>query len=117
MPSLFTKIYATILKAYDLSIKNIKDGAMACDIDKAARELIDKKGWGKFFGHGLGHGVGLSVHEPPFINPKSTDILKEGMVITIEPAIYFKNRFGIRIEDMVLVKSKKGEVISGDFDR
>jgi len=117
MPSLFKRIYDTVLKACDLSIKNIRDGAKAGDIDKAARELIDKKGWGKFFGHGLGHGIGLSVHEPPFINPKSTDILKEGMIITIEPAIYFRDKFGIRIEDMVLVKSKKGEIISGDFDQ
>jgi len=117
MPSHFKDIYYTILKARDLSIKKIKDGANVRNIDQAARELIDKKGWGKFFGHGLGHGIGLSVHEPPFINPTSTDTLKEGMVVTIEPAVYFKNRFGVRIEDMVLVKSKKGEVLSGDLNR
>jgi len=117
MPILFRKIYDTVRKAHDLSIKKIKEGAKSSDIDKTAREFIDKKGWGKYFGHGLGHGVGLSVHEPPRLYPNSQEILKEGMVVTIEPAIYFQNKFGVRMENMVLVKQKKGEVLSGNVHR
>ncbi len=117
MPLLFKKVYDTIRKAQSLSIKKIKEGITASEVDKTAREYIEKKGWGKYFGHGLGHGVGLLVHEPPYLVPNNDQVLKEGMVITIEPAIYIENRFGIRIEDMVLVKQNKGEVLSGDFDR
>ena len=117
MPLLLRKIYDTVRKAQSESIKKIRDGIKASQIDKTAREIIDKKGWSKYFGHGLGHGVGLCVHEPPMIGPNCNQILKEGMVVTIEPAIYFKNKFGVRLEEMILVKKKKGEVISGNFHR
>lgn len=117
MPSLFRKIYDIIRVAQDLSFKKICDGMPAAMVDKAARQYIDKKGWGKYFGHGVGHGIGFSVHEPPILSPKSKEILKEGMVVTVEPAIYINNQFGIRLEDMVLVKRKKGEVLSGNIDR
>jgi len=110
------KIHDVVLKAHDLAIKSIKDGVRACDVDKVARSFIEKKGFGKFFGHGLGHGVGLCVHEGPYISPKNEQILKSGMVITIEPAIYLPNKFGVRLEDMVIVGSKKGEVISGNIN-
>ena len=79
--------------------------------------FIERKGFGKYFGHGLGHGVGLDVHESPYLNPQSNEILKEGMVVTVEPAIYLQGKFGIRIEDMVLVKKNKGEILSGDLDK
>tara|TARA_B100001971_G_C18018208_1_gene445975 strand:- start:409 stop:762 length:354 start_codon:yes stop_codon:yes gene_type:complete len=117
MPLLFKRIHDSVIKAQELAIGKIKDGVKISQIDKAARDFIEKKGWGKYFGHGLGHGIGLSVHEPPFITPGNDNILKEGMVITIEPAVYFKDKFGIRIEDMVLVKKNKGEVLSGDAHR
>ena len=117
MPLLFQKIYDIIRIAQDLSIKKIRDGIPAATVDKTARQYIEKKGWGKYFGHGLGHGIGYCVHEPPNLSPNSKEILKEGMVITIEPAIYLNKRFGVRIEDMVLVKSTKGELLSGSIDR
>lgn len=117
MPPLLRKIYDTVKKAQDESIKKIRDGIRASEIDEAARKIIDKKGWGKYFGHGLGHGVGLCVHEPPMIGPNCNQVLKEGMVVTIEPAIYFRNKFGVRLEEMVLVKKKKAEVLSGNFHR
>lgn len=117
MPLLFKKIYATVKKAQELSIQRIKDGAKASSVDKAARDYIESKGWGKYFGHGVGHGVGLEVHEQPFLSPGNNQILKQGMVVTIEPAIYFKDKFGIRIEDMILVKKNKGEILSGDIAR
>ena len=115
IPILFKKVYDIVRQAQDLSIKKIKDGAKARDVDKTAREFIERKGYSKYFGHGLGHGVGLQVHESPYLNPQSNDILKEGMVITIEPAIYLQGKFGIRIEDMVLVRKNKGEILSGNF--
>ena len=117
MPLLLRKIYDTVRKAQELSIKKIRDGIRASEVDEVARKIIDKKGWGKYFGHGLGHGVGLCVHEPPMIGPNCNQVLKEGMVVTIEPAIYFKSKFGVRLEEMVLVKKKKGEVLSGNFHR
>ncbi|MDD4183041.1 MAG: aminopeptidase P family protein [Candidatus Omnitrophica bacterium] len=113
----FRRIYDIVRKAQDLSIKKIKDGVTVKEVDNAARSFIEKKGYGQFFGHGTGHGVGLEVHEIPFVGPRSEEILREGMVITIEPAIYLKGKFGIRIEDMVLVGKNKGEVLSGNFCR
>jgi len=115
IPPLFRKIYDTVKKAQSESIKKIREGITAEEVDHAARKIIDKKGWAKYFGHGVGHGIGLSVHEPPLLRPNNETILKEGMVLTIEPAIYFKNRFGARIEDMVLVKQNGCEVLSGNI--
>jgi Xaa-Pro aminopeptidase len=117
MPLLFKRIYETLKKAQDLALKKVKDGTEAGEVDKAAREFIEKKGWGKYFGHGLGHGIGLSVHEPPFLRPQDSQILKQGMVLTLEPAIYLESKFGLRIEDMVLVTQGKGEILSGDIHR
>ncbi|MDD3296642.1 MAG: Xaa-Pro peptidase family protein [Candidatus Omnitrophica bacterium] len=111
MPLLFKKIYATVQKAQELSLKKIKEGVKASDIDKAARNFIERKGWGKNFTHGLGHGVGLEVHELPSLSPKSDIILKKGMVVTVEPAIYIKGKFGVRLEKMVLVKENSQEVL------
>ncbi|MCK9614548.1 MAG: Xaa-Pro peptidase family protein [Candidatus Omnitrophica bacterium] len=113
----FKRIYDIVRKAQDLSIKKIRDGVAVKEVDLAARSFIEKKGYGKFFGHGVGHGVGREVHEIPFIGPRSGEILEEGMVVTIEPAIYLDGKFGIRIEDMVLVGKNKGEVLSGNFCR
>ena len=72
-------------------------------MDAAARSLIKKAGYGKRFGHGTGHGVGVEVHEDPRVGPKAKDRLKPGMAITVEPGIYLDGRFGVRIEDLVLV--------------
>ncbi|MCR5652435.1 MAG: M24 family metallopeptidase, partial [Ruminococcus sp.] len=74
------------------------------DIDKTARDIISDSGYGKNFGHSTGHGVGLDIHEKPFVSSKSETILSDNMVITVEPGIYLENRFGVRIEDMILVK-------------
>lgn len=106
------RLYAIILKTQEVSIKKIRDGVKACQIDGVARDFIEKKGFGKYFGHGLGHGVGLAVHEPPYLNTKNQEVLKEGMVVTVEPAIYIKGKGGIRLEDMVLVKAEGNEILS-----
>ena len=70
----------------------------------------------KYFGHALGHGVGLEIHEGPRLSQKDSSILQEGMVVTVEPAVYIPNQFGIRLEEMVLVTKKGGEVLSGHID-
>ena len=98
------EIYDIVYKAQTAALSEVKSGVKACEIDKTARDIITEAGYGKNFGHSTGHGVGLDIHEQPFVSIKSETILSENMVITVEPGIYLENRFGVRIEDMVLVK-------------
>ena len=100
------KVYDVVLKAQETAIKAVKPGIKAKELDKIARDVIEKAGFGKYFVHSLGHGVGLDIHEWPFINSKNETVLKEGMVFTIEPGIYIPGEFGIRIEDMVCINYK-----------
>ena len=81
--------------------------------DKIARDIIAKAGYGVKFGHSLGHGIGLEVHEEPYLSTKYTKPIPNNSVVTVEPGIYLQNSFGIRIEDMVLVKHNKVESITG----
>jgi len=108
-PKKIQKVYDVVLKAQEEAIRAVKVGIKAKELDKIARDIIEKAGYGKYFVHSLGHGVGLDIHEYPFINNKNETILKEGMVFTIEPGIYIPGEFGIRIEDMVAI-NYKGEV-------
>lgn len=96
--------YALVLSAQEKALKSISAGMTGADADAIARDIISQKGFGKLFGHSLGHGVGLEIHELPNLSPKSEDILTENNVVTIEPGIYIPGRFGIRIEDMVIIK-------------
>ncbi len=105
-------IYNIVLEAQSRAEKFIKEGINAEFIDKSARDIIQENGFGEYFGHGLGHGIGLEVHENPRIAPKVEDILKENMVITIEPGIYIPKKFGIRIENLVVVRKEKGEILN-----
>jgi Xaa-Pro aminopeptidase len=111
------KIYDIVLEAQRLAIKKIKPGQNIAEIDQASRGYITQKGFGKFFGHNLGHGVGLEVHESPHISGNERNTLKPGMVFTVEPAIYLPGKFGIRIEDMVLVTRHGCEVLSGAVNK
>lgn len=106
-------IYDTAAAAQELAIKAIRPGATAKAVDTAARAHITNAGYGKCFGHGTGHGVGLDVHERPVLSPYSKDILTEGMVVTVEPGIYIPGWGGVRIEDMVLVTATGFEVLTG----
>ncbi len=106
------KIYQIVLDAQCFAIDRIKPGRKASDVDYAARGYIEKKGFAKCFGHGVGHGIGLEVHECPTINSRSKEILEESMVFTVEPGIYIPGWGGVRIEDMVLVTSSGCEVLS-----
>jgi Xaa-Pro aminopeptidase len=105
------KVYDTVLKAQEASIKMAKPGIKASDIDKAGRDVIEKAGFGKYFVHSTGHGVGLDIHELPVISQKSSVIIEENMVFTIEPGIYLPDKFGVRIEDMVLATSNGVEIL------
>ena len=117
MTPLQRKIYKIIQEAQGLAIEAVKPDRKISEIDRAARKFITKCGYGKFFGHNLGHGVGLEVHEEPSISARNESPLKEGMVFTIEPGIYLPRRFGIRLEDMVLVTKKGSEVLSGAVNK
>ena len=97
------QIFDIVLEAHDLALAAIEPGMAICDLDAVARDYIVSKGYGKYFGHGLGHGVGLEVHEYPAVSSRSDQRLIEGMVITIEPGIYIPDTGGVRIEDTVVV--------------
>ncbi|MCX7784640.1 MAG: Xaa-Pro peptidase family protein [candidate division WOR-3 bacterium] len=106
------KLYDIVSSAQKKAQAKIKSDVCCADIDKTAREWIQNQGYGEYFGHGLGHGVGIMVHEKPMLTTKSTDKLKTGQTITIEPGIYLPQKYGIRIEDLVLVKKDCGEILT-----
>ena len=110
--SKFEELYRVVLEAQQAGIEAVKPGAKASDVDGSARGVIGEAGYGERFGHGLGHGVGLEVHEAPTLSSKSGGVLVPGMVVTIEPGIYIPGWGGIRIEDMVLVTESGHEVLS-----
>ena len=83
----------------------------ACDVDKIARDFISQAGYGKYFVHSTGHGVGLDIHEFPNINSKNELIIEDNMVFTVEHGIYIPNEFGVRIEDTVYIKNGKAEIL------
>jgi Xaa-Pro aminopeptidase len=105
------KAYDTVLKAHDNAIKKAKSGMKAKEVDALTRNLITKAGFGEYFVHSTGHGVGLDIHEMPYISGRSDTIIEDGMVYTIEPGIYVPGEFGIRIEDMVAMVDGKAVVL------
>lgn len=108
------EIYNVVLKAQELAIKSVKPGINGEELDKIARNYIANEGYGSYFTHSLGHGVGLDIHELPRVSKNVRDIIEEGAVITIEPGIYIPNEFGIRIEDMMFVKEKPEDLTNSD---
>ena len=107
----FKKIYDIVLKAQLLAIENCREGVTCSQLDRIARKFITSKGYGNNFGHRLGHGVGIEVHEEPAVTMENRAVLRENMVITIEPGIYIENFGGVRIEDMVIVGKNDCEVL------
>ncbi len=105
------KAYDTVLKAHDNAIAKARSGMKANRVDALTRDVIEKAGFGKYYVHSTGHGVGLDIHEMPYISTKSDSIIEDGMVYTIEPGIYIPGEFGIRIEDMVAMVNGKVKVL------
>lgn len=114
--NLVKEISAHVYEAQQRAIAMIRDGVDISEVDLKARKYLESKKLDKYFGHSLGHGVGLEIHESPRIYHTNNKSLKSGMVITVEPAVYLSGKFGIRLEEMVLVKKKGCEVLSGNID-
>jgi len=105
------KIYDIVLEAHDRAIAGARSGMRASKIDALARKVIEKAGYGDLFLHSTGHGVGLDIHEMPYISPKSDTVVEDGMVFTIEPGIYIPGEFGVRIEDTIVMRDGRAEVL------
>lgn len=97
------EVYNIVLAAQRAGLSALTAGIGGREADRAAREVIENAGYGKFFGHGTGHGVGLEIHEAPYLSPSSDYTLDAGAVVTVEPGIYIPGEFGVRIEDMAVV--------------
>lgn len=106
------QIFDIVLKAHDLALAEVRPGIAMRDLDAVARDYIDSQGYGEYFGHGLGHGVGLEIHEFPALSPRAEGSLEEGMVVTVEPGIYIPGTGGVRIEDTVVVTADGYEVLT-----
>ncbi len=111
-PRRFRTVYRAVLAAQEKAIGAVRPGVRASEIDRRARGCLKERGLEGYFGHGLGHGVGLEVHERPAVNRRSREVLREGMVFTIEPGVYIPGWGGVRIEDTVLVTASGCEVLT-----
>lgn len=100
------RVYETVLEAQNLAFQKISAGAVCKEVDAAARVFIKESGFEGCFGHGLGHSLGVDIHENPAFNTRDETVLESGMILTVEPGIYLENKFGVRIEDMVLITDK-----------
>ncbi|NLT57668.1 MAG: aminopeptidase P family protein [Clostridiales bacterium] len=96
-------VYETVLRAQEAAIAAAKPGALCSDIDRVARDVITEAGYGEYFSHSLGHSIGIDVHEEPRFSPTCQEVLQPGVCITVEPGIYLPGRFGVRIEDDILI--------------
>ncbi|QLK86087.1 Xaa-Pro peptidase family protein [Staphylococcus sp. 17KM0847] len=103
------KIYETVLKAQEAAVSKIKAGITGKEIDQVSRDIIAEAGYGENFGHSLGHGIGLEVHEAPALSPSADHLLKVNQCVTIEPGIYVKGLGGVRIEDDILIQENGGQ--------
>jgi Xaa-Pro aminopeptidase len=106
------EIHEIVFGAKQKGIEAVRAGLPVKELDMVVRGFIEEKGYGEFFGHGTGHGVGIAVHELPAVTTKGEGILEESMVITVEPGIYIPHVGGVRLEDMVLVRENGGEVLT-----
>jgi Xaa-Pro aminopeptidase len=105
-------VYDVVLRAQEAAILHVRPGVRGQEVDAAARGVIADAGYGDYFGHGLGHGIGLQIHEAPALRPRSEVVLRPGMVVTVEPGIYLPGWGGVRIEDDVLVTADGCEVLT-----
>ena len=108
----FRKVFETVVMARDIAIAAIKAGASGTQVDKVARDHINQNGFADKFGHSPGHGTGLAVHEAPRLSPIKDDLLKAGMIVTVEPGIYLPDWGGIRMENQVVVREDGAQVLN-----
>jgi len=101
-----------VLDAQLAGLDAVKPGAGGRDVDSVAREMIEAAGHGEHFGHGLGHGVGLDVHEAPRLAQRSDSVLEPGNIVTVEPGVYLPGELGVRIEDLVLVTDDGCQILT-----
>ncbi len=116
LPGELEDAYAVVLEAQLAGLAAVQPGAIGTEVDRVARSVIEDAGLGERFGHGLGHGVGLEVHEAPWLNPELESTLAAGNVVTVEPGVYLSGLGGIRIEDLVIVGEDGPEVLT-DFTK
>lgn len=112
-PEGYGQVHTIVERAVQAAMKAARPGVKARDVDAAARGVIADAGYGEFFVHRTGHGLGIDVHEPPYITATSETVLEEGMVFSIEPGIYLPGRFGIRLEEIVIMREDGPEILSG----
>jgi Xaa-Pro aminopeptidase len=105
-------VYAAVLEAQLAAIAAVRPGTTAGEVDRAARNVLKSHGLAKYFTHSTGHGVGLEIHEAPRIARSEHEVLRPGMVITVEPGAYVPGKWGVRIEDMVVVTEQGCEVLT-----
>lgn len=113
----YRKIWSVVLEAQSAAIEKAAPGVLCSEVDAAARQVIDRAGYGDHFTHRLGHGLGIDVHEPPYMVGHDRTVLEPGMVFTSEPGVYILGKFGVRIEDDILVTDKGAESLSPRVSR
>ncbi|MCR6673146.1 Xaa-Pro peptidase family protein [Devosia ginsengisoli] len=111
-PEGFGQIHSILDRAVEAAIKAAKPGARASDVDKAARDVITSAGYGPNFLHRTGHGLGIDIHETPYITATSDTVLEDGMCFSIEPGIYLQGQYGLRLEDIVIIRNGQAEILS-----
>ena len=109
----YLEVWDIVLEAQEAAEANIRAGTNGVEADAIARDVIAAGGYGDYFGHGLGHGVGLAVHEGPWASKLSEDTFAAGMSLTVEPGIYLPGKFGVRIEDLVIIREEGVEILTG----
>ena len=108
----FREVYTAVYEAQQAAVRAVRPGIGGAELDRIARAVLDERGYGDKFGHGLGHGVGLQIHEGPSLGGRSQDTLEKGMVVTVEPGVYIEGWGGVRIEDTVVVTARGCEVLT-----
>ncbi len=108
----YRRLMEDVVEAMENAIDTAGPGVQASDVDRAARRTLEKRGLARYFIHGTGHGVGVEIHEKPYLRPASKDVLEPGMVVTIEPGVYMPGLYGVRVEDMVLITKRGRRVLT-----
>ena len=110
----FLNAYQAVYDAHIAVFDNVRPGMTGAEADALARDLLTERGYGEYFTHSLGHGVGINIHEYPWLAPKRDCLLLDGMVFSDEPGVYFNGKFGIRIEDTIYLKDSRAHTFMQD---